>query len=288
MVAKEAGIQRIYDRQILEVIQILANRGANIFEPESVKEVIARQTRSINRKHLVTNIYTTFLKFLGQKWDPPIYKQIQKLPFIPTEGETNQLIAACSRKLGSFLQLLKETGMRPGEAWALKWFNIDAERQTVTVNDPEKGSNPRILNISSQLVARLELLPKHTEYVFRKTPNQILRNWTTNFLERRKTIARRLNNPRLLKISFKTFRHFKGTTLYHKTKDILHVKEKLGHKNVQNTLIYIHLEAAIFNTVNDEFTVRTAGTVEEAKQLLEVGFEYVTDMEAVKLFRKRK
>ena len=69
---------------------------------------------------------------------------------------------------------------------------------------------------------------------------------------------------------------------------IIWFKEKLGHKNVQNTLIYIHLEAAIFNTVNDEFTVRTAGTVEEAKQLLEVGFEYVTEVESVKLFRKRK
>jgi len=65
-------------------------------------------------------------------------------------------------------------------------------------------------------------------------------------------------------------------------------KERLGHKNIQNTLVYIHLEAAIFKSGNDEFTVRTAGTVEEAKQLLEVGFEYVTKMESVKLFRKRK
>lgn len=271
------------------IIKTLAKRGANIFEPESVKEVIAQQkTWCTNRKHLVTNVYTTFLRFLGQKWDPPIYKPVKKLPFIPTEAEINQLIAACSRRLGAFLQLLKETGMRPGEAWTLKWFNVDIERKTVTVNDPEKGSNPRMLNISSQLAARLELLPKNTEYVFRKTDSQLLRNWTTNFLERRKTIARKLNNPRLLKISFKTLRHFKGTVLYHKTKDILYVKEVLGHKNIQNTLIYIHLEAAIFKLGNDEFTVRTARTVEEAKQLLEVGFEYVTEVEGVKLFRKRK
>jgi hypothetical protein len=65
-------------------------------------------------------------------------------------------------------------------------------------------------------------------------------------------------------------------------------KERLGHKNIQNPLVYIHLEAAIFKSGNDEFTVRTAGTVEEAKQLLEVGFEYVTEVESVKLFRKRK
>jgi len=36
------------------------------------------------------------------------------------------------------------------------------------------------------------------------------------------------------------------------------------------------------------FTVRTAKTLEKAEQLLEVGFEYVTEMDGVKIFRKRK
>jgi hypothetical protein len=53
-------------------------------------------------------------------------------------------------------------------------------------------------------------------------------------------------------------------------------------------LIYIHLEAAIFKTGNDEFTLRTVKRVEEAKQLLEGGFGYVTEVEGIKLFRKRK
>jgi len=78
------------------------------------------------------------------------------------------------------------------------------------------------------------------------------------------------------------------TLEYHKTKDILHVQQVLGHKHVQNTLIYINLENAIFKNTNDEFYVKTASTLEEACRLLEVGFEYVTDMDGVKLFRKRK
>jgi hypothetical protein len=48
------------------------------------------------------------------------------------------------------------------------------------------------------------------------------------------------------------------------------------------------LENAIFKNTNDEFYVKTASTLEEACKLLEVGFEYVTDMDGVKLFRKRK
>jgi len=38
----------------------------------------------------------------------------------------------------------------------------------------------------------------------------------------------------------------------------------------------------------DEFTYRTAMTLKKAKDLIEAGFEYVTDMDGFKLFRKRK
>jgi len=71
---------------------------------------------------------------------------------------------------------------------------------------------------------------------------------------------------------------------YHKTKDILHVMNMLGHKSIQNTLIYTQL----LNFENEEYHSATAKTIEEAKQLIESGFEYVTDLEGVKLFRKRK
>jgi len=38
----------------------------------------------------------------------------------------------------------------------------------------------------------------------------------------------------------------------------------------------------------EEFTCRVAETLEKAKELIEDGFEYVTDIEDKKLFRKRK
>lgn len=75
---------------------------------------------------------------------------------------------------------------------------------------------------------------------------------------------------------------------YHKTHDILHVKKLLGHKNIENTLQYINTEQAVFQTRNDEFHVKVAETLDEACKLLEVGFEYVTEIDGKKLFRKRK
>jgi len=42
------------------------------------------------------------------------------------------------------------------------------------------------------------------------------------------------------------------------------------------------------HATTDEFTVRVAKSLDDACSLLEVGFEYVTDIDDVKLFRKRK
>ena len=72
---------------------------------------------------------------------------------------------------------------------------------------------------------------------------------------------------------------------YHRTKDILYVKNLLGHRKIESTMVYTQLIA--FEN-EDHFTCRVAKDVQEAKQLVEAGFDYVTDIDGVKLFRKRK
>ena len=72
---------------------------------------------------------------------------------------------------------------------------------------------------------------------------------------------------------------------YQRTKDILHVMQLLGHKNIRNTLVYTHL--VDFET--QDYVCKAAKTVKEAQELVESGFEYVTDVEGgYKLSRKRK
>ena len=263
------------------IIKTLARRGADIFDPESVKEVIAKQkTWSESRKWQVVKAYSKFAEFNGISWIPPRYKPAKKLPFIPTEEELDQLIAGCNPQMATFLQLLKETGMRCGEAYNLKWTDIDFRSNTVRIT-PEKSSNPRIFKISNTLISMLSRRPRNSERVFSYKSKRSLHK---SFEKQRKRIAYKLGNPRILKITFHTFRHWKATMEYHKTKDILHVMRLLGHKNIQNTLIYTQLVS--FN--DSEYICKVAKTLEEATQLIEAGFEYVTDMNGYKLFRKRK
>lgn len=62
------------------------------------------------------------------------------------------------------------------------------------------------------------------------------------------------------------------------------VKHQLGHRRIENTLVYTHL----VNFAEDSYVCRTASTIQEASNLIEAGFEFVTKMEGVKLFRKLK
>lgn len=74
---------------------------------------------------------------------------------------------------------------------------------------------------------------------------------------------------------------------YHRTKDVLHVMQVLGHKNIKNTLIYIQLEEALFKNEID-YVSKVAKTEGEACVLIEAGFEFVCDFDGHKLFKKKK
>jgi hypothetical protein len=73
--------------------------------------------------------------------------------------------------------------------------------------------------------------------------------------------------------------------LYYHTKDILLVKQQLGHKKLETSLIYTQL--VNFNE-EDEYYTGIAKTVKEAEQLIANGFEYVTTFDNIMIFRKRK
>jgi len=267
-------------------IKRLVNLGANLWDPESVKDIIAKQkTWGDGQKRNVIMAYNLFLQMEKMSWDPPRCKYSPGLPFIPLEEELNALINSCGKKTGTFLQGLKDTGADPGELAAIKWTDINYDSKTVGINHPVKGHNPRILSVSDAFLRRVNMFPKTSEKVFKYNSLQ-----SAFYNRQRKSAARKLGNPRLLKITFITFRHWKGTMEYHRTKDILYVKKILGHKSIQNTLIYIDLEIALFARPSEEFTARVATNTEEACGLVEVGFEYVTGEydDGGKIFRKRK
>jgi integrase len=269
-----------------KILQILTKRGANLYDPESIKDAIAKQPWSNGRKNNAVDAYSSFLKMAGGKWEAPLYQTVRKIPFIPKETEIDQLIAGCSLRMATFLQLLKETGARCGEIWWLNWSDIDFESKVVNIS-PEKNSNPRVTHLSNKLIEMLNHLPRnYGERVF-SHPHMLIDNHTVTFQRQRKRIAHKIGNPRLLKIHFHTLRYWKGTMLYHETKDMYYVMMRLGHKNIKNTLLYVQLEEALFQG-ETSYISKVAKNEKDICSLVEAGFEYVTEFEGSKIFRKRK
>jgi integrase/recombinase XerD len=174
--------------------------------------------------------------------------------------------------------------MRSGEADQLKWTDLDFERNVVKIT-PEKNSYPRILPLSLKCVVMLENLKKTGDMVFGALSCNCMRISLCNI---RKKLTRKLGNPRLDQIHFHTLRHWKATTLYHQTRDILHVKQFMGHRRIESTLVYVQIESALFQNMSEDFTCKVALTSDEAKQLIESGFEYVMQKDNLAYFRKRK
>ena len=207
-------------------------------------------------------------------------------PFIPLEAEVQSLVAGCGKKTACFLQLIRETGCRAGDAHNLQWTDIDFEKPTISVR-PEKNSNPRVLRVSGRLIGMLSGLPRAWKLVFRNPEIDEIKtlNWMRrSFQRQRKRLAIKLQNPRLEQISFRTLRHYKATMEYARSKDILHVMRLLGHRNIKNTLVYTHL----VNWESDEFVSKVATSQKEISELIEAGFEFVLQKDGLAYFRKRK
>jgi plastocyanin len=123
-------------------------RQTNLLSPESAKDYLAKTKVSETRKVKICEDLDRFYKYKQIPFTKPRYREIETLPFIPLEMEITQLISGMGRKTACFLQLLRETGMRLGEAFDLKWTDLGLERGVVTVL-PEKHSHSRQLKISS-------------------------------------------------------------------------------------------------------------------------------------------
>jgi hypothetical protein len=114
-----------------------------------------------------------------------------------------------------------------------------------------------------------------------------LNEFAASYYTQRKKIALKLQTFRIQQITFHTFRHWKATMEYGRTKDILYVMKMLGHKNIKNTLIYTQLLP--FNEDN-KFLSKVAMNTKEACQLIEDGWKYETGefSDGGKIFSKPK
>ena len=258
-----------------DLIRSVASDGANLLNPDDVKAKIAQHAYKFKNgregkwkdstKALAVQAYDLFCKMQGLDWIKPKYKGKETALVIPDEKDLDALMSASQSKcMTAFLQCAKETFCDPGEILALEWSEIKGN--IITIAHPVKGHYTGQYEVSGRLIALLNRLPRKDKRVFPTTYQSMM--MCLNSLK--KKAARKQQNPALLAITFKSYRHFGGSMLAHYTNgNVLKVQKALRHKSVLNTMKYIH---SIQNLREDDFEETTATTPEEIRKLGKAGW----------------
>lgn len=153
-----------------------------------------------------------------------------------------------------YFRLLAFTGMRKGESLALKWSDIDLEKQTLYINKavsrsatglyiqtPKTPSSIRRISIDDKTVSILQEYKKKSPdgLVFQSEDGGILspakpRKWYLTAMK---------NLPDDFKqISIHGFRHTHASLLFEAGASIKDVQSRLGHSDIQTTMdVYTHV-----------------------------------------------
>jgi integrase len=259
----------------------LSRWGADLNDPESVKDIIAKRPAKQGTKLKYAYAYDALMRMKKQTWDFPDYKQEEIIPFVPDESELDQIISACySRRMATYLQTLKETWPDPTEG--LRIERKDLNGNVLSINHPVKDHLPRAIEISDKLVAMLNALPRDSHLFF----PMIYGNMFTTFNRLRKRLAAVTKNERFLQITPTSFRTWGGTMLAHYSNgNVLFVKKMLGHKRIENTMKYIGM---IQFKEKEPFETAVSTTIEEDRQLMANRFTFVTERRGVKLWQRPK
>jgi len=260
------------------------SKNADINNPEAVLSYIANKQAANNTKEALCYAYKKYCKHYKIKANIPYYKPDSKPIKIPTKEKLEMFIAKASKTLATQLTISMETGLRPVELCNLKVKDIDLEQKLIYPNTAKFGA-PRTLKISNNLQTMIQThIIKNNLNPNDKIFKGNAHNYGRNYRAMRNNLTKKLANPTLHNIRLYDFRHYFATMTYHKTRDILYVKQQMGHKRIDTTLIYTQL----MNLNDDEWTCRTAANITEATALIEAGFEYILEKDAIMLFRKRK
>jgi len=189
-----------------------------------------------------------YVKTLKRSYLPdeiPFPKQRRRLPIILSQQEVARLIDCAANPLHrAVLMTLYSTGIRRGELVKLKVSDIDAQRMVIHVYQG-KGNRDREVQLSEKLLEELRsywrwmrpktyLFPGYKNYRRTDVPISAKAVWhACRQAAKRAGIEKKLS-PHSLRHSYATHQLEAGA-------DLASVQNLLGHADVRDTMIYLHL-----------------------------------------------
>jgi len=188
-----------------------------------------------------------YTKTLRRAWslaDTPYPKKTRHLPSILSREEVAQLIhAGRSAYERILLMTLYATGVRRSELTHLKTNDIDSQRMVVHIRGG-KGRKDRDVMLSPRLLTALRT---HWRFYHRNSSTWLFpSNYRTDRPIDTKTVwyacqkaAQRAGLQK--RVHPHTLRHCFATHLYEAGTDLRTIQILLGHEDLKDTLVYVHL-----------------------------------------------
>ena len=170
----------------------------------------------------------------------PKVRRERKLPRILSTKQIMHLLGVCDLYSKTLLAVIYDCGLRAFEACNLKWTDIYFDRCQVHIKKG-KGGKDRIVPISASTIKVLRAYrtqyPSMT-YIFKMFGKDA--QITHSFIRFR---LKEMLAKAGLDTSYTThsLRHSYATHLLDAGEDIQTVQQRLGHKSVSTTMVYLHL-----------------------------------------------
>jgi integrase len=214
-------------------------------------------------KMLACCAYDALCRMKKIQWNRPVYRQNEITIDVPNEKDLDLLINRARKKMAAFLLCLKETFADPLEIIKCEW--TDLQGNVLSINHPVKGHLPGKVELTPQLTRMLNALPRKKKRIFATTYKTLY----ASFYNLRAKATAEFQNEALLKISFKSFRHWGGSLVAELSNgNTLTIMRVLRHKSFKSSMRYIHT----INFKQEDYETTTATTPDEILALGKAGW----------------
>ena len=257
-----------YIRSYLEYLQTILLKQPENVSWDDLRDYIRWLQKERSLSDRTINACISQLRFftmyvLHKPWDPtqlPMRKFDSYLPFVPTQKEADIFISTLSDlKPKAMVSLMYSAGLRVGEVCNLRYCDI--ERKNMRIHIAHSKSRSDRYAILSQKA--LDLLTRYwfeygrpTEWLFPKQTDSSRPIDTFYICRHMRAHEDSLGWEH--RLTCHSFRHAFGTHLYENGADLLTIKNLMGHRSLNSTLLYIHLASYPSRNVISPFD-RTGG-----------------------------
>lgn len=252
-----------YIRSYLDYLQAVLHKQPEDVSWDELRDFIRwlQKERSLSDRtinHCISQLRFFTMYVLHNPWDPtqlPMRKFDSYLPFVPSQKEADFFISTLSDlKPKAMVALMYSAGLRVGEVCRLRYRDIQRKNMRIYVAH-SKNRSDRYAILSQKALDILTAYwfdaGKPMDWLFPKQTDRSRPIDTFYICRHMRAHEDSLGWEH--RLTCHSFRHAFGTHLYENGTDLLTIKNLMGHKSLNSTLIYIHLASYQARNVSSPF-----------------------------------